>query len=366
MSNAPGPSDHSRRAPTPFIPPLDRDEDESDEDDEEEDRPRGPPTNVGRNASHRSRVRYTTPPPVDADIENVLRPMEPASSAAFGPTGHRPLTPLKNPLPPPPRDLYEMTPYKSLLSLPQTTALLTATYGPQHLSDTGAAQLGLQPTIKRKKSGKGLFRAFSKREKNKEPEQPRVQFIPVFVDRNQQPSATQPQDLSRSMSQQSRRPPSIIPPAPNAMGPQNANGFPTASTGPPTGVSFNPGPSPSSSATPQPGVPPVPPVPSSPPAIRFDQESLPFSAFLNHSPYRILYRNVIYPTALHLYEAMKFIDHQPQIAEAIRNVSSPHEVYPTAAKFQHLQRTDWPQVFLKLVCILFFWPAVWHGLIVMC
>lgn len=338
---------HSHRVSTPFISSLRRDEDDDSDDEDEEDRPRGPPTDVGRNASRRSRVRYSTPPPVDANIENVLRPMEPASSSAFGPTGQRPITPLKNPLPPPPRDLYEMSPYKSLLTLPQTTALLTATYGPQQLSDTGATQLGLQPSIKRKKSAKGLFRAFSKRDKNKEPEQPRVQFIPVFVPKDQQPSAPQSNDLNRSMSQQSRRPP-----GPNGISPQDTAFFPTASTGPPTGVNFdhfNPGPSPSSSATPQPGVPPVPPIPSSPPAIRFDQESLPFSAFLNHSSHRILYRNVTYPSALHLYEAMKFIDYQPHIAEVIRNVPVVHDVYPTAVKFQHLQRPDWGRIYLNKV-----------------
>ncbi|KAF8914390.1 hypothetical protein CPB84DRAFT_1759139 [Gymnopilus junonius] len=342
----------SHRAPTPFIPPLGRDEDTESDEEDEEDRPRDPPAAIGRNASRHSRVRYPTPPPIDANIESVLQPMEPASSSAFGPTGPRPMTPLENPLPPPPRDLYEMTPYKSLLTLPQTTALLTATYGAHHLSDTGA-QLGLQPTVKRKKSGKGLFRAFSKRDKQKEPEQPRVQFIPIFVppkdqqSKDPQLSATQPDDLTRSMSRQSRRPPSNFPAGPSSMPQQNTNPFPTASTGPPTGVSFNPGPSTSSSATPRPQMPPVPPFPSSPPAIRFDQESLPFSAFLNHSPHRIIYRNAVYPSALHLYEAMKFIDYKPEIAEVIRNVPTTLDVYPVSVKFQNLQRPDWSKIYLS-------------------
>ncbi|KDR84174.1 hypothetical protein GALMADRAFT_236867 [Galerina marginata CBS 339.88] len=339
----------SRRAPTPFIPPYGRDEDDEEED---EDRPRVTSADLRRESSRQSHVRYAPPPPIDAAIEHVLQPMEPASTAAFGPTGPRPVTPLRNPLPPPPRDLYEMTPYKSLLTLPQTTALLTATYGPQQLSNTA---LAMQPSVKRKKSVKGLFRAFSKRDKNKEPEQPRVQFIPVFVapKDQQQPisrthSRSQSDTLHRSMSQHSRRPPSLAL-GPNNVTPQHTGHLPTGTSGLATGGTYFSPNSPRSSTSSEDSIQPVPPIPSSPPAVRFNQETFEYNSFLNHSPHRVLFRNQIYPTAMHLYEALKFIDHRPDIAEAIRNCNDVSDVYPLAAKYQDLQRTDWPSLHVDMM-----------------
>ncbi|KAF8958495.1 hypothetical protein BDZ97DRAFT_1706001 [Flammula alnicola] len=348
---APAPSVHrsssTRRAPTPFIPAFGRDEE-----DDREDRPRGGTSENPRPASRQS-ARYSTPSPIQADFAHVVQPLDPASSAAFGPTGPRPRTPLRNPLPPPPRDIYEMTPYKSVLALPQTTALLTATYGPQQMSlnMNGGSQLTLQPTVKRKKSAKGLFRAFSRRDKKPE-SQPQVRLVPVFVpspDKGPQssmPSQVTPQqtaDLIRSLSQQSRQQPQQPFVQVHAM----TGALPTGTTGLATGGTQGPI-SPTHSSQYSDGIPPIPPVPSSPPALRFDQDTK-YAVFMNHSPHRVMYRNLTYPTALHLHEALKFIDHRPDLAEAIRKCPDIHDVYPLAAKYQELQRPDWNDRYLEFM-----------------
>lgn len=330
----------NRRAPTPFIPSVPGDR----EDDGDGDQHHGPAAGSEPNrVPLRHSVRYPTPPPIRAELANVIEPLEDASAAAFGPTGPRPRTPLSNPLPPPPRDLYEMTPYKSLLSLPQTTALLTATYGPQ----TSGAQLGMQPTAQRKKAGKsGLFRAFSKREK-KEPDlgQPQTQFIPVFV--SSTPDETKPStqaaiaNLVRSQSQQTRV--TSLPPMPVT---PNTGGLRNVQASPHSAYTHSSGGNSSSQDSVEP-IPPVPPMPMTAPTLHFDQKGL-LSTFLTHSPHRVLYEGKIYPTALHLHEALKFLNHRPDIAEMIRNCSVA-EVYPLAAKFQALVRPDWNSRFIEFV-----------------
>jgi len=57
----------------------------------------------------------------------------------------------------------------------------------------------------------------------------------------------------------------------------------------------------------------------------------------------------MYPTALHLHEALKFLDHRPDIAELIRKCGSVHEVYPLTAKYTEFQRPDWADQFLLLM-----------------
>jgi predicted NAD-dependent protein-ADP-ribosyltransferase YbiA (DUF1768 family) len=96
--------------------------------------------------------------------------------------------------------------------------------------------------------------------------------------------------------------------------------------------------------------PPVPPMPSSPPAVWFSQESPgPYGVFMNHSPHRVLYRNVTYPTAAHLYEAMKFIDTRPDVAEMICACPNVLELTPLAKRFEQFIRQDWPYKHLEFV-----------------
>ncbi len=212
-------TDSLRRAPTPFIPTS-----SYARDDEDDDQPRSHSQHGHNRPASRQSVHYSPPHSINGDFAHVMQPLEPANPSAFGPTGPRPTAPLRNPLPPPPRDIYEMSPYKSLLTMPQTSALLTASYGPHLATVTTNAQ---PAKVERKKSiGKSLLRAFSKREKKPEP-QPQVHFVPVFVPSTDQihsqtsshpvvqtyptETAQQAADLIRSMSQQNRALPTRTP-----------------------------------------------------------------------------------------------------------------------------------------------------------
>jgi len=244
----------------------------------------------------------------DSDIARALEPLTPANPSAFGPPGPRPRTPIRNPLPIPPRDLYETSPYNTLLNLPQTTALLTATYGQPQRSKTGA--------FGGKKPRKGLFHSLSLRRHDKEPE---VHFVPVFVPANGNNAASGPSSMPV--------PPPSTAPIPQFMPASAAVPAPTASVPPPL-------------------------VSQLPPPVRFNQQT-PLSGFMNHSTHRVLYQNKTYPSATHLHEAMKYLENRPDIAERIR-ITDINEVYPLSASYQKYQRPDWTQVFLSAVRVHLF------------
>ncbi|KAJ8596726.1 DUF1768-domain-containing protein [Rhizopogon salebrosus TDB-379] len=68
--------------------------------------------------------------------------------------------------------------------------------------------------------------------------------------------------------------------------------------------------------------------------------------FMNHSPHRVLHGNKLYPSAMHLLEAMKFTRH-PYIQERIRTCRDVGDMYPLSASFQEYVRPDWGQVILS-------------------
>ncbi|KAJ7582637.1 hypothetical protein C8J56DRAFT_1028678 [Mycena floridula] len=238
----------------------------------------------------------------EPDVARILQPITPAQNpSVYGPPGSRQMPPLRNPLPPPPRDLYELSPYKSLINdLTQTTALLTASYSSQPAAPA-APRRSKTGLFGGKKSG-GLFRSLSsaRREPNSPTSgQPDVRFVPVFV-----PSA----NVASSSTV----------PAPNNIGQSNPGAF-TAGAGPSQSI----------------------------PPIRFSQaENNPFSGFINHSPHRITYNGVLYPTATHLFEAMKF-PHRRDMAEQIRLARNVGDVYPLSASFEQEAgiRPDWSNAF---------------------
>ncbi|KAF8547014.1 DUF1768-domain-containing protein [Imleria badia] len=87
------------------------------------------------------------------------------------------------------------------------------------------------------------------------------------------------------------------------------------------------------------------PTPSVGPPVKFDHTG-DYAGFVNHSPHRVMYKNKMYPTALHLLEAMKFT-HQPALQERIRTCRDVNDMYPLSASFQEHVRSDWGQVFLR-------------------
>jgi ribA/ribD-fused uncharacterized protein len=93
-------------------------------------------------------------------------------------------------------------------------------------------------------------------------------------------------------------------------------------------------------------------LPSSP--VRFDHSSH-LSCFMNHTSHPIQYHdNHVYPTALHLHEALKFLPDRPDLAERIRAVPAVQDVYPLSARFQRHVSPEWSRVYLARVCRLLF------------
>jgi hypothetical protein len=67
----------------------------------------------------------------------------------------------------------------------------------------------------------------------------------------------------------------------------------------------------------------------------------------------VVYRNLVYPTALHLYEAHKFLDPKPEVAEQIRR-SEVQWVTVVSGQFANYMRRDWGNIGLSTVRGLLF------------
>ncbi|KAJ7623413.1 hypothetical protein FB45DRAFT_104758 [Roridomyces roridus] len=233
-----------------------------------------------------------------ADIASVLQPLPTPNPAVYGPP---PLQQqpsvfprLANPLPSPPRDLYELSPYNTLLNLPQTTALLTAAY-----DKDGALQPQSSYGRRRGTRTGGLLRALTGRGRKEEEE---VRYVPVFI-------GGQSNGVSPATEPAARTAPQPPPPPPS-------NSQRTVSSTEP---------------------------------VRFSSSSFP--GFLNYSPHRIMFNGAPYPSAMHLYEAMKFLPNHPELAEQIRLCSDVAAVFPLSLELQQQPnvtiRGDWNSLHLE-------------------
>lgn len=246
-------------------------------------------------------------PPSRPRFTNFYRPADPpvsmpephVSDIPYRPPTVPPVRSQRNPLPSPPRDIWETTPYRQVLrELPKDITLSLDVEHMQEMENLLTQPAGstsrfgsLFGSSKRNgKSRKGLFRAFS--------------------------TSGSESDSGRRHHRSNTVTSFVIP----------------ASAAIPHGT--NPGPQPM-------------PAPERGPPIRFNHTGE-LSGFVNHSPHRILHRNKMYPTAMHLLEAMKFTAH-PEIQERIRTCKDVGDMYPLSASFQQYVRPDWGQVFLNTV-----------------
>ncbi|KAG8990917.1 hypothetical protein FRB93_002989 [Tulasnella sp. JGI-2019a] len=89
-------------------------------------------------------------------------------------------------------------------------------------------------------------------------------------------------------------------------------------------------------------------VPTSKSPILFCGSTQPFFGFTNLSPHEVQYRGKTYYTAEHLFQAFKFMDDRPamaEYAEYIRTVGrDPREAVSEALRFSSVVRTDWPDM----------------------
>ena len=76
------------------------------------------------------------------------------------------------------------------------------------------------------------------------------------------------------------------------------------------------------------------------------------AALLCHSPHSILYQDELYPTALHLFEARKFLYGRPDLAERIRECERVEDVLSIRAEVAEFARQDWGNVALSTVSFL--------------
>jgi hypothetical protein len=74
-----------------------------------------------------------------------------------------------------------------------------------------------------------------------------------------------------------------------------------------------------------------------------------FLGLLCHSPHSVVYEEDLYPTALHLFEARKFLDHRPDLADRLRKYERVEEVTTISAELEEYVRRDWGSVVLSTV-----------------
>ncbi|GJE95744.1 NADAR family protein [Phanerochaete sordida] len=75
----------------------------------------------------------------------------------------------------------------------------------------------------------------------------------------------------------------------------------------------------------------------------------PYFEFTNAASYPITFRGQIYPTAEHLYNARKFLDGAPNLAERIRNARSPRTAIDESIRLQKFQRADWSSIKISVM-----------------
>ncbi|KAI6137098.1 hypothetical protein F5141DRAFT_1209417 [Pisolithus sp. B1] len=79
--------------------------------------------------------------------------------------------------------------------------------------------------------------------------------------------------------------------------------------------------------------------------ILFYEKGKPYYEFTNFSPHDVVYHGKRYPTSEHLFQALKFIDAHPHIAERIRTCSEkPMVAFDEAHMHQGLVRADWSHI----------------------
>lgn len=278
-------------------------------------------------------------------------PIPPGQYAARGMQFERPnsLHFSHHPLPEPPKDVFEFSPYiglvKSLRRPPEETVLRRAAtntaYAPTGYVVAPPMQMQMPPgtqNIREKKPRKGLLRAISNRLTGKSKRE-QDRYAPMAIPAPQFVYAAVP-------------PPPVIPPTMYA----------TTSVGdaplPPLPVMGDPMPSPGPPLEPVPHHAPPSPAPSTHSRHRSPrpyQEGIRIElnnkyAGLTHlSSHRVHWQSKSYPTAFHLLESLRFANTRPDIAEAIRSCRSPDEVRAAVSQNSPACRPDWEQVVLHTV-----------------
>ncbi|KAJ6601252.1 DUF1768-domain-containing protein [Mycena vulgaris] len=92
--------------------------------------------------------------------------------------------------------------------------------------------------------------------------------------------------------------------------------------------------------------------------ILFYERNDPHYGFTNFSPHPVVYNGKVYPTSEHLFQAFKFMDNRPDLAEKIRNVSDsehPRKAFELAGKYTADKHPDWFKMNIAKMDIV-----IWH------
>ncbi|KAJ7474335.1 hypothetical protein FB451DRAFT_947634, partial [Mycena latifolia] len=80
-----------------------------------------------------------------------------------------------------------------------------------------------------------------------------------------------------------------------------------------------------------------------------------YHGFTNFSPHRVKYNGKEYPTSEHLYQAFKYMDNRPDIAEKIRTVAnSPIEAFKLSTAHAANQHPDWDRMCISKMEIVLY------------
>ncbi|KAI0355486.1 DUF1768-domain-containing protein [Trametes cingulata] len=349
---------------------------------------------------------YGQPPfPQQQHQRPIYQPAEPLRREPSPVYRPRPWTPIRlnhNPLPPPPRDIFQHSPYSRLLQelrKPIDEAAIKARLGAAPAIHTvGAIPVPIvQPgqhhgtRSSKEKKRKGLFRSLSSRLHSRRDEDGYSDSMSppqAFV--GGQSTAVYPivQTLPDGTTTLTYNPPipvGAIPvagavpvPVAGAVPVPVAGAVPMAAAAPPPGVvtpvipgfvptgppaaspgvipagsqpyppqgrapSPNPGQGPMRMPTPQPAPPPPRTV------LKIDRSNPQYAGLLHTSRHRVHYDHKSYPTVLHLFEALRFLPAHPEHAEEVRRCGTAEEASAIATNMRHLWRPDWESAFEKLL-----------------
>ncbi|KZV77052.1 DUF1768-domain-containing protein [Peniophora sp. CONT] len=77
------------------------------------------------------------------------------------------------------------------------------------------------------------------------------------------------------------------------------------------------------------------------PPIRLFESRAPYFNLTNESRHPVAYKGRIYPTAQHVFQAMKFLPKYPDLVEHIRRCSSTDEARREVTRYRTYMRADW-------------------------
>jgi len=104
-----------------------------------------------------------------------------------------------------------------------------------------------------------------------------------------------------------------------------------------------------------------PPLPTTRQRVLFYHKHDPYYGFTNFSPHPVIYKGKQYPTSEHLFQAFKFQNHHPNLAEHIRTCSErPSVALSEAHRFQPEVRSDWKQVNIEKMDETLFYKFTQH------